>query len=265
MSKILIAGPWLGEFGWELFMWQARIRYLHFKEQYEKTICICRNGHEYLYRDFTSEIIFLDLPGEKNGWRLNEQNIPVPFEIVRDLTEKYDNPTFVQPGCNFDYKDQKFISFARKDNDENLYDLVFHCRSTAKLNTSYRNWEIEKWSKIRDKFGGLKIACVGSKDESALVNETDDLRGISLERLAGVLSNSKIIIGSSSGTMHFSSLCECKHIVFTDNGLNFGKQTNRYRYENGWNPLETKAIVIDEEGWKPSVETVIKCIEKELT
>lgn len=267
MQKILIAGPWLGEFGWELFMWQARIRYLHFNEQHDKTVCVCRTGHEYLYNDFASEIIFLDLPGEKNGWRLNEQNVSLPFETVRYLTEKYGDISpsqLLQPGCSFDYKDQKFISFACKDNGQKSYDLIFHCRSTSKLNTAYRNWETEKWEKLRDNFSGLKIACVGSKEESISIEGADDLRGISLKALAGTLSNSKMIIGPSSGTMHFASLCGCKHIVFTDDKRNFGQQTNRYRYETGWNPLNTKAIVIDGEGWKPSVETVVRHIEREL-
>jgi len=27
-KSLLIAGPWLGEFGWELFAWQGYVRYV---------------------------------------------------------------------------------------------------------------------------------------------------------------------------------------------------------------------------------------------
>ena len=45
--KTLIAGPWSGEFGWELFAWQAYIRSL--SKYFEKTTIICRENSQYLY------------------------------------------------------------------------------------------------------------------------------------------------------------------------------------------------------------------------
>ena len=264
MAKTLIAGPWLGEFGWEMFMWQARIRYLHFTGDYDKIVCIIRNGHELLYNDYSPDYAFLNEQGEKNGWRLNERKPVIPPLVKAELDFRYGDYTLYEPNSRFNFVDQRFISFKRKSMRP-LYDLIFQCRSTEKLNTSYRNWEKEKWEKVRDTFKYLKIACVGSKEESMHINGTVDLRGLPLGYLAETLSNSKLLIGPSSGTMHFGSLCECKHIVFTDKSIAFeGKYSNRYRYETGWNPLGTKAIVLDEEGWRPSVETVIKCIEREL-
>lgn len=263
MSKTLVAGPWLGEFGWELFMWQARIRYLKAIGCFDQVVCIVRTGHDFLYRDFATDFLFCDLQGEKNGWRLNDQKPSIPSDMRNNLVSKYGDFDIVEPGVLFNYNDQEFISFTHKL--EEKWDLVFHCRSSTKLNTAYRNWEIEKWNGLRAAFPQLKIASVGSKDESISIDGTSDLRGIPLDQLAGVLSNSKILIGPSSGTMHFGSLCGCKHIVFSDKRIAFeGKFTNRYRYEIGWNPLNTKAVVIDKEGWRPSLETVIRCVEKEL-
>ena len=46
MNNILLAGPWVGEFGWELFCWQAHIRWL--SKQFDKTIVISRKGHKFL-------------------------------------------------------------------------------------------------------------------------------------------------------------------------------------------------------------------------
>ena len=54
-SKHLLAGPWVGEFGWELFVWQAYIRSL--SEIYDETYVICRKSSEPLYKDFTDKFI----------------------------------------------------------------------------------------------------------------------------------------------------------------------------------------------------------------
>ena len=56
MSKILVAGPWIGEFGWELFGWQGYIRAI--SKNYVRTICISRPGHGVLYTDFAEFVAF---------------------------------------------------------------------------------------------------------------------------------------------------------------------------------------------------------------
>ena len=53
--SILFAGPWVGEFGWELFGWQAKIRKL--AKEYDKTIISSRECNRYLYSDFSDEFI----------------------------------------------------------------------------------------------------------------------------------------------------------------------------------------------------------------
>ena len=53
----LIAGPWWGEFGHELFAWQAYVRSL--SRFYEKTHVICRESSSYLYEDFASDFTFI--------------------------------------------------------------------------------------------------------------------------------------------------------------------------------------------------------------
>ena len=56
--KRLIVGPWSGEFGWELFAWQAYIRSL--SEHYEKTTVICRPLSHAIYADFADEYMYFD-------------------------------------------------------------------------------------------------------------------------------------------------------------------------------------------------------------
>ena len=54
-NKRLIAGPWVGEFGWELFAWQAYIRSL--ADNFDETIVLCRPSSQPLYQDFATKFI----------------------------------------------------------------------------------------------------------------------------------------------------------------------------------------------------------------
>ena len=54
-NKTLIAGPWVGEFGWELFAWQAYVRAI--SRNYDKTIVISRENSKSLYEDFCDQFI----------------------------------------------------------------------------------------------------------------------------------------------------------------------------------------------------------------
>jgi len=260
--KTLVAGPWLGEFGWELMMWQARLRHLALKNNYKNIICLVRTGHEYLYSDFTNEFLFMDMAGIKNGWKINNKNPIIPQPVIEQMKKKHGDVCIYSPGEKFDFSAQKFIKYHVDSNKK--YDLVFHCRQTTNMGTGYRNWPIVKWNELKNNFSGLKIACIGNPREAMAINGTDNYLGVSIKRTIEILSNAKIIIGPSSGPMHLASLCGCTHIVFTGKGQCFGTQTNRCRYETGWNPLKTKAIVLDQEGWNPSVKYVSDVIEKEI-
>ena len=55
-SKHLLAGPWVGEFGWELFAWQAYIRSL--SRHYDKTTIICRPTSHSIYTDFADNFMY---------------------------------------------------------------------------------------------------------------------------------------------------------------------------------------------------------------
>ena len=67
VERTLIAGPWVGEFGWELFAWQAYVRAL--SRHFEETIIICRANSTALYRDFaTRTIVYNPPPGTADSF-----------------------------------------------------------------------------------------------------------------------------------------------------------------------------------------------------
>jgi hypothetical protein len=258
--KTLLAMPWVGEFGHELFGWQAYLRKL--SKQYDHIVIASRSGHEYLYEDFYSEFIPFDPKGiATDGHRLRDLNFP--FNVNFFGMKKGDK---IKAIGHYNSDESEFIRFGQTLGIKNVISL--HARSTKKLETGYRNWPRTKWEYlvqlIREEYGDeFQIISIGTKEAAHFIEGTLDHRDQDLKTLACTLYDSVVCIGPSSGPMHFASLCGCPHVVWT------GKDTvaimnNRLRYEKVWNPLKTPVTVIDEEGWQPQPETVFRNIRKYL-
>jgi hypothetical protein len=261
MEKILLAGPWVGEFGWELFCWQGYVRKL--SKNYDKTIVIGRPNQKLLYEDFCDEYIDFDPKGFKtDSWSCHDCIKP------NDLINKIPHTDYLDG--NFDigfrygqngafdikglFNQQEFIKY--QSNSLNCgYDIIFHCRN--KSTGSDRNWEKEQWVELFNLLGyDFKIACIGNA-EAFHINGSDDLRGISLSDLVSVMNNSKLIIGPSSGPMHLASLSGLKHLVWSS-------EHNRDRYLKVWNPFNTDVIFYSNEEWNPKPKNIYNIITNEL-
>lgn len=274
----IIAGPWLGEFGWELMRWQGIFRKLHDKGW--SITMVSRLGHEALYEDYIDEFIparkfGFEESGPTDGWRINGK---VPTLDKQLLDSKFSGYKYMGPlTCMTIGKDplganQRFIMYgkdSRDKMDDFGYDIIIHARSTSKGGTDIRNWPKKNWKELiwtlgeAPKITGEKkyrMAVIGSQ-EGAMhfsgLGGAYDYRGAPLIQVIDMIARSKCIIGPSSGPMHLASLCGTPQIVFTDK-KHWGScnGTNRQRYETNWNPLGTKAIVLDEDNWQPSVDKV---------
>ena len=152
----LYAGPWVGEFGWELFCWHGHIRYL--KPNYKKVVVACRAGHEVLYEDFADEIFSLDISCEETDmWTCKNYKVPSFEQIFKcrrdgDWMEpnkpfsRYDHRHILdtQPLFN-NFKKQKYFKYGNKSKG---YDIIWHARKTEKSKTGYRNWPVSKWKEL---------------------------------------------------------------------------------------------------------------------
>jgi len=259
--KILLAGPYVGEFGWELFCWQAYIRRL--SKDFDKTIVIGRPTNEAMYSDFCDEYIKFD-PQSFKTEAFRCFNAKSAEHLIKSIPH-----TTYQTG-NFDigmhyhgrlidskgwfYSKQEFHKFESDVSDKG-YDVIFHCRN--KSVGPERNWGLGKWVELKHLLGdNLKIACIGN-EEAFHVKGTDDLRGIDLSELISIMNNSKMIVGPSSGPMHLASLCGLKHLVWTT-------EFNRSRYTKDWNPFNTEVILHVDGGWDPEPEKIKIIIENQF-
>ena len=267
-GKTLFAGPFVGELGWELFGWQSYLRKL--AEGFDNVIISSRPDREYLYSDFCTRFV-PNVPMSENcaGWTC------FGYSYRGGLHEKYNPDYFLyfdkdEVGSRFiKGKEQKFFKYGNKL-PERKYDLAIHARNITDRQGfgNKRNWDIKRWeSLIKDiNEKGYKIASIGTKKHAAHIKGTSDCRNLNLEDLADVLSNSIMIIGPSSGPMHFATLCGCPQLVWTSNKAGIGKG-NLEKYKKNWNPFNTKTRVYFEEGWHPSHKSILRefdCFINEL-
>ena len=250
----LIAGPFLGEFGWELMEWQGYLRNL--SKFYEKTIIYGRESSKYLYKDFVSEFRRVNPSSwENDAYELRGFDYKKWAEQFKNVDLLIaDNRCKNLRGLI----NQDFISFGNKI--KKSFDIVIHARNIYGSNypnkKDLRNWPKENWDELCESLKNFKIASVGLKELSYAPKNSVDLRGISTKTLCNILFSSKCCVGPSSGLMHLASLCKVPHIVWTTSKgfKSFGGSP--FRYLRSWNPLNTKVKLILDYDWNPPVNIV---------
>ena len=257
--KILAAGPWIGEFGHELFTWQAYLRRL--SKDYDKVIISSRPGHELIYKDFCTE--FIEFISDENNCSCS-RNYNTKYDP--SIFSKYEYTDLIKPTSHWNINPLyfKYGNFLK----EKQYDIVIHARNIkmqkAPIQTDIqykesRNWSYENWLIVIDylKKNKLKCCTIGRKNSAFSFHGIDNLLDLSLSDLADIFKSSKLAIGPSSGPMHFASLCGCPHFVWSS-------KVNIAKYKIGWNPFKTQVTLLVDESWNPKPQKIIKTISEIL-
>jgi hypothetical protein len=244
MKRVLVIGPDVGmEFGWKL-QWQtiARKTATYYDDAYVITTPDCM----FMYEDFARPYTEMTERYKPNMFRFDDCDVTYMHPEPNNTKNAY-----VAQG--------KAIRFGEKDARAPQC-IVLHAR---KKNDG-REWPYDTWVTFVEKLKkvvNIPIMDIGTLDASyrfhgVLVGYQSDFGGSH-----NILANAKLCIGPSSGAMHLASMCGCPHLVWTDNKKwNLGgiAGTNRQRYELLWNPLKTKVRVIDQYGWQPEPNIILK-------
>ena len=256
-NDCLVAGPFLGEFGWELMQWQGFIRQL--AKFYKSTIVYGRWCSRYFYEDFADQYVGLDINSwDTNAYELKDFDYEAWGAGFKDVDLVLADNRCMALRDTFD---QDFVVFG-KVSALNSYDVVVHARSIPVLDgnktKAKRNWITDRWEELGINLPPLRIAAVGVPELSYCPSYADDLRGIETEQLCSVLASSTVCVGPSSGLMHLAALCETPQLVWTSKDYigNFGGSA--YRYIRSWNPFATRVRVLTDGGFDPSPEYVRK-------
>jgi len=251
----LIAGPWAGEFGWELFAWQGYVRAL--SRNFVKTTVISRPTSQYLYADFAHDFIPLTPTGGPadaffmHGFDVNtslrkivqDHKLPMGPNTTLFAPRRLGNPPYTHYTSPVEVG--KFLlvpeyhMYGEKRNISS-YDYLFHIRERELREED--NWQIENWTELKNLLGDdKKIGCIGTTSQSGIIEGTDDLRDISLEKTCNFIKGVRAVFGPSSGPMHLASLCGVPHVVWS--------VKDNIRYTENWNPFSSPILYLNEQGW----------------
>ena len=260
-SGTLLAGPFAGEFGWELLSWQAYVRKQ--SRGFATTIVSCPPGHQALYQDFTPLILTHAIQGVKDCWRTSPDQAPQLRQAYNLLVPQHSG-TLLACRRRYELAEQEFIRFGtlQRVTESERCDVLLHVREAFGKHPEH-SWAPLHAELVTDvlRKQGFSVGAIGT--QAYCPQNAKDLRRIDLSRLMDLMAAAKLVAGPSSGPLHLASLCGTPQVVWTDKQVYSALGgTNRQRYEMLWNPLQTPVTVIDEFGWQPPVGAIVKAVRE---
>jgi ADP-heptose:LPS heptosyltransferase len=250
---LLFAGPWVGEFGWELMNWQALLRAL--RPRYERVIVAARESSRALYDGLCDEFVPHEVRGQANAHVVFD--IANPEELRRILAAVPAGADHLPPLAYVPAEAQAFVRLGDPGRAPAGIDVLVHARGRESV--PGRNWSVGKWTELADALGraGFRVGAVGLASDTLGLPDVADFRDRPLGGVMDLMAAAKLVVGPSSGPMHLASLCGAPHLVWTDRRTYGMGRTSREKYETWWNPLGTPVRVLDGEGFDPSVAAVL--------
>jgi len=255
-ERKLICGPYVGEFGWELFFWSGYCRAL--SRHFDQTIVITRPGRNMLYEDFANVENYSPPP---HGVADCENNSAFTDEEFKILVEKYGTdaswfrpfpqdrgpfgvhwaqPVWVQQVNGF--LSPEYISRDRK-NDLKEKIIIIHARNRADVRP-VDNPPIEMLNALvqvlKSKY---RVVTIGQRGNSMWVEGTEDWRNQSLSAITALMDQAVCVVGTTSGPMHLASLMGCPVITWQ-----WDYEKMWYRFSSAWNPHDSNLILIKTKG-----------------
>jgi hypothetical protein len=258
--KILIAGPYMGEFGHELMEWQAWVRAQ--VPRYREVHVITFPGRAALYPG--CHFHTHDVPLEKAGYR-HGRFAPAELKSMarakaRELAlTDYDVLT-AQHLCTRYH--QRFILPAKFDLlrkaplGGRYRDIAFHFRWVKKEGPDQtRNYPLELCDRLialcRER--GYSVCCVGHPRYAYCPEGVEDLRSEDLAESIAAISSGRLLAGELSGPMHLAQLCGVPILIWAD---------GQWRLDTceHWNVFHVPTFIVANDTHRPEPDRVMETI-----
>jgi hypothetical protein len=259
----LIAGPFAGEFGWELMEWQGWVRRL--KKKYERTLVISYPHSQYLYEGCEFYAHALDLG--KSGFGYGSLPVDAALAIVERCAKNlgivsYDwfAPHMLRQPLKLLLRGQDFTTFHEPPAGTLKPDIVFHFRDFAREDGDFKNYPKQDADKLIRlcRETGYRVGCLGGPALSYCPDGCMDLRSRDLKTAVSAICSATLVAGGSSAPMHLASLCNTPIVVWT------GPPFDAKRYFAHWNPHKSKVFLVTEKSFRPPAEEVLAAIQNAM-
>ena len=270
MPSVLLAGPCISEFGWEIMEWQGHVRAL--ANKFDHVVVCSTNSHYALYQDYNPIFVGHHVKGIRDCHTMrkidNQQEWDRVVRIMQDYERSFKAsgydvvwanskpPHGGAVGARRPIEKQVFVKFGRPSSTG--FDVIVHARNRPfKYAYEGHNYPIAQWNQLvhlLKECGYTDIAAIGTSEQALVPEGAVDCRDAKLEDVMDMMASARVVIGPSSGPMHLASLCHAPHVVWARSRQQSAiNKRNKERYESYWNPLNTPTRVILHNDKEPPV------------
>lgn len=254
--RILVAGPYVGEFGHELMDWQAWVRAQ--VARYDAVHVITYPGRDYLYPG--CKVHYHDVVMETAGYRHGRFS-PAQLEVMahRQAVElglhAYDLMTPLHLCTSYHQRfllPAKFELLGKPPVTERISDVAFHFRHVKKEGPDLnRNYPQELCDRVVSacREASLSFFCVGHPRYSYCPDGVEDRRSEDLATSVAAISSARLLAGELSGPMHLAQLCGVPILIWAD---------GQWRLDNceRWNVFRVPTYIVANDTHQPTPELV---------
>ena len=276
-QKTLIAGPYIGELGWEIFTWQPMIRHIWLDHDCINTIIYTGPGRKLFYR-FAAEVRTLpnmpvheaecmawhDMPRYVNDFkriisqveRVGKEEFKGNVAIFSPAHLKKLNDLALEKGFPDLFYGDPIRAEELLPGVEGAVVLCVRDRAMS----DFRNWPYARWGELATTLlPHAPVVLVGQVRDrvawsQAMPIGVIDLTGrTTLDDFICVMGKTRLAVGGSSGALHLASRCGVDHLVW-------GAQHAASRYlETNWFGADFQYRAND--GWLPAVEDIANAVK----
>jgi len=254
--RILVAGPYVGEFGHELMDWQPWVRAQ--VGRYAEVHVITYPGRDQLYpgcKVHTHDVA-LETAGYKHG-RLT------PAEVKAMATQKaaelglknYDLMTALNVCSTYHQRyllPAKYELLGQPPPPDQIRDIAFHFRNIKKEGPDQtRNYPLEYCDQLTEfcRSQNLSFFCIGHPRYSYCPPGAEDRRSEDLGASIAYIRSAKLLAGELSGPMHLAQLSGTAILIWAD---------GQWRLDNcqRWNIFQVPTYIVANDSHRPPPEQV---------
>lgn len=258
--RVLVAGPYAGEFGHELMDWQPWVRAQI--RRYDEVHVITYPGRDYLYPGCRVHYhgVALESAGYRHG-RLSPAELTAMArkKAVELGLKDYDVMTALNICTSYHRRfllPAKFELLGRAPAADQIYDLAFHFRQVKKEGPDQtRNYPVEFCDRVVDlcRAGNLKFFCVGHPRYSHCPPGVEDRRSEDLAASVAAICSARLLAGELSGPMHLAQLCGTPILIWAD---------GQWRLDDceRWNVFRVPTYIVARDTFQPEPQRVSRKI-----
>ncbi len=260
----LIAGPYTGEFGYELMQWQGYIRAR--RAAYESVHILTYPGRDSLYEGCTvhHHDVELRTAGYGYGHMPRTEKLAMAHQLAAKIgLENYDifeTSLLCTRYHKMLFWGQEFRLLQEPAHPGGIRDVAFHFRAVKKEGSDHmKNYQPERCEELvsRCRDAGLTVISIGHPDYSICPAGAEDFRSVDLRASIAAICSARVVAGENSGPMHLANLCGQPTVLWAQDQW-------RIDYSLRWNPFRVPIYTAANDTCQPLPALVCAALQDAL-